>query len=519
MACVVSAVSGLIYGNSVSDFLTSDSIDHAVSIVRGPWQRLLHPHHLLYNVLGRLFLGLTDSHIANHRALHLLQYLNVATSTIAVGIFYLVARRLIRSHPLGLVLTGVFAFSNSFWAYSTQNEVYHLTVLCLLVSLLLVLRESKLAWIPISLAMLMHQTAVFFVVGMFVHTGMRGGSRWIREQLFWLNTVLPVLIVGLCYWVADWLMTSRMTFGSVWRFATAYAHTGYWGHLSLESPIRFVFGFFNSVLPVGHLRALFRGQVTFAEAASGVEHVILLFSVVSVLALVILAARALLRHRGEVVWPSIAARDCSPLLVGWLVAHLAFVFWWYPSNLEFWIPVLPGLLLLGGCLLEAARGKTVLAFLTIVLCGQLSLGGLGRYREASRVNQFMEFAKTLADAVKSQDLILVTGQGSEIHYLQYFLNTRVVGVQPFAPGAEMKTEAILDALRSEIELAMARRGSVIATKGFVSGHILLDRQLEAFEMDKFIQFIRSYQWVPRTSKGFDYYLLARELSRVETGSR
>ena len=150
---------GLIYG----DFLEK---------VSGFGPQLFHPNHLLYNFLG--FLGHRTATLFDpgFRALYALQYVSIVFGALCAAIFYSIVRNLFASRRHALAVTGLLAFSAGWWRFSTDANVYIISIAFVLLSFFLAYRADRrrpyLAACSLAMAMLFHQLAIFFLPAFFL---------------------------------------------------------------------------------------------------------------------------------------------------------------------------------------------------------------------------------------------------------------------------------------------------------------------------------------------------------------
>ncbi|HEU5132344.1 MAG TPA: hypothetical protein VFT26_09585, partial [Pyrinomonadaceae bacterium] len=104
---------------------------------------LVHPNHLIYNFVGYLFYKLLSSLGAQIRAVTALQILNCLLSAMCARILFSILMSTLRSLYLAVCLTLLFAFSATWWKFSTDANAYVPSVLFLLISFYLVLPNQK----------------------------------------------------------------------------------------------------------------------------------------------------------------------------------------------------------------------------------------------------------------------------------------------------------------------------------------------------------------------------------------
>jgi hypothetical protein len=139
-----------------------DGISFAIDIEKAA--ALLHPNHLIYNLVGYwLYQALrTSGHTA--RALYVLQTMDSVFAAASVVLVYHIQRKSAEREN-SAVLALLFAFSATWWKFAADADAYIASVFFLLVAYSLLLAEQPR---PLSIAvahaiaMLFHQLAVFF---------------------------------------------------------------------------------------------------------------------------------------------------------------------------------------------------------------------------------------------------------------------------------------------------------------------------------------------------------------------
>src|SRR6185369_13378817 len=80
---------------------------------------LVHPNHLIYNFAGYIFYKLMRALGADIRALTALQILNSLLSALCAGVLFSILRQTLRSFYISFCLALLFAFSATWWKFST----------------------------------------------------------------------------------------------------------------------------------------------------------------------------------------------------------------------------------------------------------------------------------------------------------------------------------------------------------------------------------------------------------------
>jgi hypothetical protein len=325
----------------------SDGIDYAFGIKQG--SSLFHPHHVLYTALG-FVVHRALSHVVPIDPLTLINILSSLVTAFTVALFFRLLMVLTKAESLSLLMTAFYTFNYSTLYMGTTAEVYSYSVLCELFALLLCVKHPRPSW-PVlcqvavlgALAVLFHQSAIFFVLALVVFIGLR--ARSIRAAA--VVAAVSGLVTLAFYVFAAEQNGVRAPSGFVhWIFFYAHSHqyeAGVWGGgLTLAHAPDLLDGIFSTLVKPDWQKYMI-SQRLFVEWTDFV-----LVPAVAVLAgaLVILLLY-LLKHRKTVA--AQARAQTAPLrvmLLVWITTGGLFVAWWDQTNIEFWYMLVTPLLLL-----------------------------------------------------------------------------------------------------------------------------------------------------------------------------
>jgi hypothetical protein len=316
---------------------------------------LVHPNHLIYNFVGYIFFKLLRSFSPEIRALTALQILNILLSAICARIFFAILFDTLRSLYLAVCLTLLFAFSATWWKFSTDADAYIPSVLFLLISFYLVLPKQKarplLLAVTFFVSMAFHQLAIVMwpvlVLGIYVQDGELSIRRRTLNAAYF-SAVAAVLILAayayLFYLASPAFSVQRLLSWTASYSPDADTQFNLWSNLtySLRGLVRlFLGGRFN--LLKGLLNPVI--ILLFVVLVSAVAFV--LFNVGRSLAMAILA--------GRVPKLRLETRQKTVLLLAllWTFLYVVFLFFWLPQNTFYRLFYLPALILLFGLLLAA----------------------------------------------------------------------------------------------------------------------------------------------------------------------
>ncbi len=363
-----------------------DSLHYAAVAARGDLAEAfrVHPNHLLSAPIGIAVVAASRAVGYRGTAELPLQIANLILGIAALGIFNRVLLKLRLSRPARLLALLALAGSYGFWRYATECDVYVLPLVFLLLvwlRLSAVVQGGCRARDPLALgllsgaAVLAHQQQLLLVLVVAAALALPDGARLgvrVRRAAIAVAAAAGIVILG--YAIAGTLGMGLEP-GDIATWARGSGTEGSWGRVSLATPLRAILGLGRAVLGAHFLFAipgvsrllaqrlpatmfeeetLLAGGFSLGDAAMllGGAGIVLLGILV-----VLLRARdggkprsdALKRFLRRVAIPSIAA-------------YAALAAWWDPDNVEFWIPVLPGLVFLFACAVDPiARDRTARA--------------------------------------------------------------------------------------------------------------------------------------------------------------
>src|SRR5215217_2625872 len=216
---------------------------------------LVHPNHLIYNFAGYLFYKLLRAFGFELRAVTALQILNSLLSAACAGVLFAILRDTLRSLYLSVCLTLLFAFSATWWKFSTDANAYIPSVLFLLVSFYLLLPKHKarplLLAVVFFISMAFHQLAVVMFPVLALGVYLQDGPLTLKRRA--LNAVFFLLIAGTLivatYSYLFYLATGSFDVAKLLSWSSSYspdADTRFtlWSNLqhSLRGQVRLFFG-------------------------------------------------------------------------------------------------------------------------------------------------------------------------------------------------------------------------------------------------------------------------------------
>ena len=338
-----------------------DGVAFAQSIEDAPGidSSLLHPNHLIYNLVGYVFYRCIRAFGFNIRALSALQILNGALGAICALILFRILKRALSSVYLATTLTLLFAFSATWWKFATDADSYVASILCLLFSFYLILPGNRsrpfLVALTFSAAMLFHQLAVLFypvaIAGLFLQSVSKGKQRFLDPLKF---TLVSFTITAAAYCYSYYLITGTFNLHRFVQWTTDFSPDASFS-FNLWS------NFFYTLR--GHFRLFFGGRFNaIAELVNPLIIVLMTILTAGIVVFLYKIIRTLPRTLNNPKSRWIASLKSNPQLRAllllaaiWTFVYLAFLFIWLPHNTFYRLFYLPALILVVGILLAACE--------------------------------------------------------------------------------------------------------------------------------------------------------------------
>ncbi len=327
-----------------------------IETVAGFHPSLFHPNHLLYNVVGYFLFKAARIAGLQLRAIEVLQLANSVVSVLTAYLIYQILRRSLRSDYLVWCLTLAFAFSSTWWKFSTDANAYIFSVFCLLLAYNFTLRSFKprpvLVAVIFSSAALLHQLAViaYPIMALALYwqaTAIRQKRRWwIVSQFCVLSFVLAFSAYCYCFY----FVTGTLSPGRFVQWVTSYSPDASFSFDALSN-----LGYTLR----GNVRLFFSARLSLLRGllSPAIVTVIVLFIIVVLLwfASLVKATRA-----RDLVLKNISSRvfadRTTALYLLWIWLYVAFLFFWLPQNTFYRLFYLPAIILFFGELPAGRNG-------------------------------------------------------------------------------------------------------------------------------------------------------------------
>jgi len=311
---------------------------------------LVHPNHLIYNFAGYLFYKLLRALGADIRALIALQILNSLLSALCARVLFSILMATLRSFYFSICLTVIFAFSATWWKFSTDADAYIPSVLFLLVSFYLVLPGRKprpfLTAITFFLAMAFHQLAVLMFPVLALGVYLQDGPPTLKRQA--LNTVYfsvtAAALIIIAYAWLFYLASGSFDLARLMKWTASYSPDAD-THFNLWSNLRYSLR--------GQVRLFFGGRFNLLTGLWNPAIVVLLLCLVG-------AILVFVYNLFKITRPTklrLETRQKTVLLLSlmWAGIYLVFLFFWLPQNTFYRLFYLPALMLLLGLAFSSVK--------------------------------------------------------------------------------------------------------------------------------------------------------------------
>lgn len=284
---------------------------------------LIHPHHLLYNVVG-----VVVNRLFSFAGLGSLRLLSLLNSMIGAIILVMVFRTIKSKTDMvnALSATALLGSLYSFWYYSTSVEVNMPAILFASLALGQLSKEdlSNKHWILSSLAIAMgslfHQTLSLLYLPLIYACFDRYRSVGKMFKLVAPGILsLMVLYAGVAFWQA-----SEKTIDGTWRWITYYSHLGAWGKLAIDNCLVSIWGIAKTLWGGDMIRKLiYLSDQRIADYA---------YLTTLILTILLMSSALAASFTKGSRWNFLEKFLLSAAIIFGL-----FAFWWAPTDDGFWL--------------------------------------------------------------------------------------------------------------------------------------------------------------------------------------
>ena len=436
------AVAGLLlYAFTRTANYNGDGLVYALAIKDAHSANLISPGHLLYGPLNLKLYQLLQALGLGLSPLAVLQWGNIIVGALSLGLMAAIAVQLLPSRRLALLVAVGFGVSYSFWIQATDAEAYASAIMCTLAATLLLVLAKKYphrqgryclaAGALGGLAILFHISMVLFypaaLIGLLFGYKETSSHRLRRVALY----SMAFLLAGFAP-----LLITAFTLGNATSFAGALAWLGKSSHsasvsLGPKSFIQAGYGVVNSFVFLASLGQEIQFALADNSAKSAIASQLMRSQTAPLLSYLTVAL--LLGVVGWLALRRLHLREGSAyliFLIGWIVPFALMGIYYFPSDTERWVIILPAVWLLIGLAVAAApankfsRDISVLAVAVILLALVNGIGAIIPARNI-RQNALYTVVQSIDRSIGEHDLVIIAGRAWNCDlYLDYFHNQR-----------------------------------------------------------------------------------------------
>jgi hypothetical protein len=396
----------------------------AIEASHGSLAALLHPNHLVYNLLGYAAWRAAAACGLAVRALFILQALNAFFAAGAVFLIWNILVELTGSTRRSAWGSLLFAFASNWWRFAGDADAYIPSVFFLILSFRLLLpaaRQRPLgAALAHSAAMIFHELAVlFFPAAVIVLIGYRcradkSGGKRSRSMGVIAYSIAALLSTGTAYALAFLVARPHDGLLEFWNWITAHAQDAVFRFpppgalkLSVRGTLRLFFG--------GKVNEVIPGWISAAGALAFCAIIILLLHMLA------RSFRKMRRDSFRGLWHRLRSwTPATHAMSAWVVSYMVFLYFWQPQNVFYRLFYLPPLLLLlaAAPLWRADRTR----FLALLAAGAFVWNFTVSVYPSSRAeaNEVLVFAREHSRELDQGANILYSNFHTDLWLISYF---------------------------------------------------------------------------------------------------
>ena len=312
-----------------------------------------NPNHLLYNAIGRGLYAPLKSLAPGIRALDVLVGWSIASSVAAAAMLFHLMLRVTGQGALSLWLTLLFAFSATWWKFSTDANAYvpgtAVLVLCAVWATRRGRQPVALIGLTHALAMLLHQIAICFYPAMLVAIWMHPAwpdraARWRAMLRYSVAVGVSVAAAYLTVWLAALGRPADPKSFLVW---VTFNGSDVLTQKTVAGRLADMW--------LANFRVFFGGKASLA--LSYLEWPLLIPVALVVAFCALLIGRALWRQLAEWRWPQWKLGGEQAFALVWLTSFLAFLSVWLTEYQYYRLFCLPAFILWLGAVLKDTKWR------------------------------------------------------------------------------------------------------------------------------------------------------------------
>ena len=519
-------LSATLYLSTMVRVHEGDAFEYAYAVRQGAVQGLLHPNHLLYDVIARLNFVLWQSAGWHGDSFLPTQIFNALTGALGVAVFSWILLGMVKNPWLVVASAAGLAMSFAYWYHSIELAVHILPAVFVLLAFALVVRYWERATlvrvaalgVVTGVSVLFLQSNILFLLAAGTAILITDANRLRRVRHGLLFLAIAAVPISIGYLALPCIFLNFCGFQPVFHWTMGYARLPWYGFHGSST-------LYYAALGIG--RSIFGGVVVPASVADNVigvlgrgQYALRLVPFGLTLGLVFLV---LLGIRG--LWKT--QSKITVVLLVWLFTFAALAVWWEPGNVKYWIPTLPPLFFLVGLSCQQIWlriksnpvGRRLFRITTIgtlvIMGGSSYLGGVRPLLDSSSdVN--MQLTRDLSPYVKDSDLVVVPKNYYAFPaYLKFYAGKQATTLHYLAEklsiNPNLKNTTSYDSyFDAEYRNVQRREGRVyVVNDGFEIPGWTVDRQLLSREDAERMRSAYSLQQITRFSDGNTLYELKR----------
>jgi hypothetical protein len=389
------------------------------------WPALLHSNHLVYNLIGDAVYRALGASV---RALYVLQAMNALFAAVTVYLLFGVVESITKYRRATLLLTGLFAFSGTWWRFATDANAYILSV-CLLTACALLLAPHQRAR-PIAVAVLhvcailVHELAVlFFPAALFAlwHEQPEDPRQRRMARVLLYAALAGTLTIG-AYIAAFVAQNGGIAPRAFWAWTTSHAEDAAFSFHPLQNA---------AATTRSWVQLFLTGRASLVHYFEPTTIVLLALLASTLIWLVVSLLRRNSRQR-------ITVRDPVSFRFAllWFAAYFVFLFFWLPHNVFYKLFALPAVILLIANCWTPARNpgsrRTGVPLVAAVALSNLTFGIVPYSRVTA--NPAVDLATHLDSALRNGAVVYYWNFNTDDTFVRYF-NPQTIWHPPDTPSA------------------------------------------------------------------------------------
>jgi hypothetical protein len=415
---LVFAVTLVVYLSLPTRIYYGDGIGFADDIesARSDPSLLFQANHLIYDSVGYAAWTVAGVIDPNIRALSVLQIMDSFFGAASAALLCYILFDLLESSYIAVWLSFGFAFSATWWRFSTDAASYTASTFYLVSALLFLLPSRKSRPILLALAhtaaMLLHQLALLFYPACLI-------GLWYQTRNYPLKKRLAIAaqytLLASCMTMAAYVYAFHFTHGSLNPGKMANWVSSH----SYNSAFSFALGrnLFTSV--AGNLKLFMGGRMRFIQETWGL---FIAFTAVAALGLFgMLIWRLKQGGLPSLRWPNTKFAPIVRICVVWIAVYAVFLIFWLPQNTFYRLFYLPALILLAGTVIASSKPQnhSILALaIGFLFCVNLSSSIYPAAQPA--LNHTEQFARSMQAVWKPGTTVYGNVYADENLTIKYF---------------------------------------------------------------------------------------------------